>query len=401
MKSLEIFSGAGGLAKGLEESGFENLALVEFNKDACKTLRSNFDPKTVHEVDIRSFDFIPFEGVDIIAGGPPCQPFSLGGSHKAFDDERDMFPYAINAIDELRPKAFVFENVKGILRPSFSEYFDYIILRLKYPSAKSQVGSDWEEHLERLRFFQKNNPSPEYEVSFKLINTANYGISQTRERVIIVGIRADIEGVWEFPEEEFNLDRLLWEQFISLEYWKRHHIDSPLKYSHSPTFLKKIEKIRSKYSLIPPSGKPWRTMRDVLGGLPDPQTKHYVQDHIFRDGARSYPGHTGSMFDLPSKTIKAGAHGVPGGENMIRYADDSIRYLTVHEAKLIQEFPSDFIFSGAWGEAMRQIGNAVPVTLGKIIGNQLFKVLSLEENESKLSYEDGFKTSVNYYEDWI
>lgn len=376
MKSLEIFSGAGGLAKGLEESGFENLALVEFNKDACKTLRANFNPRTVHEVDIRSFDFKPFKGVDLIAGGPPCQPFSLGGSHKAFDDERDMFPYAIKAIDELRPKAFVFENVKGILRPSFSEYFNYILLRLKYPSAKSHVDSDWGKHLEELRGFQKKNPIPEYEVSFKLINTANYGIPQTRERVIIVGIRADIECVWEFPKEEFNLDRLLWEQFVSTEYWKRHNIDSPLEYSHSPTFLKKIVKIRSKYSLIPPSGKPWQTMRDVLGRLPDPQAKHDIQDHIFRDGARSYPGHTGSMFDLPSKTIKAGAHGVPGGENMIRYADDSIRYLTMHEAKIIQEFPKDFVFSGAWGEAMRQIGNAVPVTLGRKIGEQLFKTLS-------------------------
>lgn len=384
MKSLEIFSGAGGLAKGLEESGFDNLALVEFNKNACKTLRANFNPRTVHEVDIRSFDFRHFKGLDLIAGGPPCQPFSLGGSHKAFDDERDMFPYAIKAIDELKPKVFVFENVKGILRPSFSEYFDYILLRLKYPSAKSHVESDWEEHLERLRGFQKDNPIPEYKVSFKLINTANYGIPQTRERVIIVGIRADIEGVWEFPKEEFNLDRLLWEQYVSMEYWQRHHINTPLEYSHSPTFLKKIEKIRSKYSLIPPSGKPWRTMRDVLGCLPDPQTEHYIQDHIFRDGARSYPGHTGSMFDLPSKTIKAGAHGVPGGENMIRYVDDSIRYLTVHEAKLIQEFPNDFLFSGAWGEAMRQIGNAVPVTLGRKIGDQLSKILSLKEDEGNL-----------------
>ncbi|WP_201580496.1 DNA (cytosine-5-)-methyltransferase [Psychrobacter sp. Pi2-52] len=394
MKSLEIFSGAGGLAKGLEESGFDNLALVEFNKDACKTLRANFNSRNVHELDIRSFDFTPFKGVDLIAGGPPCQPFSLGGSHKAFNDERDMFPYAIKAIDELKPKAFVFENVKGILRPSFSEYFDYILLRLKYPSSKPQTGLDWSEHLYNLRIFQKNNPIPEYEVSFKLINTANYGIPQTRERVIIVGLRADIENVWKFPKEEFNLDRLLWEQFVSMEYWERHHIDSPLKYSHSPTFLKRAEKIRNKYGLIPPSGKPWRTMRDVLGYLPDPKSKHGIEDHNFRNGARSYPGHTGSMFDLPSKTIKAGAHGVPGGENMIRYADDSIRYLTVHEAKLIQEFPSDFVFSGAWGESMRQIGNAVPVTLGRKIGNQLANILSLEKN--KLDFENDLKASINH-----
>lgn len=377
MRSLEIFSGAGGLAKGLEDSGFENLALVEFNKDACKTLRANFDHRKVYETDIRNFDFMPFNGVDLIAGGPPCQPFSLGGSHKAFNDERDMFPYAIKAIDELKPKAFIFENVKGILRPSFSDYFDYIILRLKYPSIKHQSNTNlyWTDHFNELKAFEKNNPIAEYKVKFKLINTANYGIPQTRERVIIVGIRSDIKADWEFPKEEFSLDRLLWEQFASNEYWKRHNINSSIEYSHSSTFFKKIEKIREKYSLIAPIGMPWRTMRDALGHLPDPKSRHIIEDHIFRDGARSYPGHTGSMFDLPSKTIKAGAHGVPGGENMIRYADDSIRYLTVHEAKLIQDFPSDFTITGAWGEAMRQIGNAVPVTLGKKIGDQLFKVL--------------------------
>ena len=96
------------------------------------------------------------------------------------------------------------------------------------------------------------------------------------------------------------------------------------------------------------------TVRDALKGVPDPSTKHGITDHIFRDGARTYPGHTGSDFDSPAKTIKAGGHGVPGGENMLRHFDGAIRYFTVFEAKRIQTFPDDFVITGAWGEALRQ-----------------------------------------------
>lgn len=384
MKSIELFSGAGGLAKGLEFAGFSHEAFVEFNRDACATLRYNFEPEKVFEGDIRDYDFSCFDEIDIVAGGPPCQPFSLGGKHKAFDDQRDMFPYAIEAIDTLRPKAFIFENVKGLLRSSFSEYFQYIILRLEYPDCRANDYSNWTEHLSKLRrLSQCAHTPPEYKVQYQLINAADFGIPQTRERVIIVGIRSDIRGEWEFPEGGCNLERLLWEQYVSGEYWERHGIKAPLSYSHSPHFIRKIDVIREKFGLFPPSGKPWVTMRDILGHLPDPNSNHSIIDHEFRDGARSYPGHTGSMYDLPSKTIKAGGHGVPGGENMIRYHDDSIRYLTVHEAKLIQGFPSSFQVHGAWGEAMRQIGNAVPATVGMKIGFELQKLLQSENAHEK------------------
>ena len=133
MRSLELFSGCGGLAKGLELAGFEHRAFVEVNKWACQSLRANFNPKLVHEADVRDFDFGAVGPVDLIAGGPPCQPFSLGGLSRAHKDSRDMFPQAIRAIHELKPRGFVFENVKGLLRKSFSDYFEYIILRLTFP----------------------------------------------------------------------------------------------------------------------------------------------------------------------------------------------------------------------------------------------------------------------------
>jgi len=115
----------------------------------------------------------------------------------------------------------------------------------------------------------------------------------------------------------------------------------------------------------------WRTVRDALASVCDPRDPHTISGHEYRGGARSYPGHTGSELDLPAKTIKAGGHGVPGGENMMRFPDGTVRYFTTFEAKRIQTFPDDFIVEGGWGEAMRQVGNAVPVTLAHRLGESL------------------------------
>jgi len=374
MKTLEIFSGAGGLAKGLELSGFEHAAFVEFNKHACDSLAENFDSERIFFGDIKDFDLDSLEKIDIVAGGPPCQPFSLGGKHKANQDSRDMFPYAIRAIEKLTPKAFVFENVKGLLRQSFSDYFEYIILRLSYPDFASPEHSNWENHLKKLRCIDKfDYTGKKYDVKFKLINAADYGVPQTRERVVIVGIRSDLALPWSFPVETHSEDRLLWDMYITSEYWKRHKIPKSLRPTLSGSLKEKIARLYDKYGLFEPELLPWKTIRDSLFDMPDPKSNHGIIDHIFRDGARTYPGHTGSDFDWPSKTIKAGGHGVPGGENMIRFNDGSVRYFTTFEAKRIQTFPDDFIIKGAWGETMRQIGNAVPVLLAEKIGSELAK----------------------------
>lgn len=329
MQMMELFSGCGGLAKGMENAGFSHVAFVELNHFACESLRKNFSPGIVHETDIRSFDFSKIGPIDAIAGGPPCQPFSLGGLAKAYDDHRDMFPEAARAISELSPKGFVFENVKGLLRKSFSEYFEYILLRLTYPNFHKSPEEVWKTHLGRLRSITfQNYRDLKYRVQFKLLNAADYGVPQVRERVFIVGIRSDIPAVWTWPK---------------------------------PTCSK----------------SEWLTINDALKGISDPrESSNRILDHVYIGGARRYPGHTGSPIEKPSKTIKAGAHGVPGGENMILYKDGSVRYLTVHEAKTLQTFPRDYKIVGSWGEAMRQIGNAVPVKLAEIIGRQFHQVLS-------------------------
>lgn len=151
INSIELFTGAGGLAMGMQLAGCHHRALIEWDKDSCDTLRGNISSgyppahdwhviqSDVRKINYSSLDF----SVQLISGGPPCQPFSLGGKHQAYNDHRDMFPEAVRAVRELKPKAFVFENVKGLLRKSFSTYFNYILLQLTYPDVIRTESQTW------------------------------------------------------------------------------------------------------------------------------------------------------------------------------------------------------------------------------------------------------------------
>jgi DNA (cytosine-5)-methyltransferase 1 len=379
MKSLELFSGAGGLARGLELAGFKHAGFVESDKNACNSLRKNFNPNLVYEGDIRNFDLACVNEIDLIAGGPPCQPFSLGGKHKANEDQRDMFPYAAKAVAHHKPSAFIFENVKGLLRSSFSKYFEYVIIRMTYPEVSIKKYETWSEHFNRLNQIKWSEHSGiKYHLNFKLLNAADYGVPQIRERVFIVGIRSDLGVEWSFPPTTHSRDILFRDQFITDYYWQRHNIRNALSVTEQ-----EICSLKSQILELPleTAKLPWQTVRDALGSVPHPASDHGISDHIFRAGAKTYPGHTGSYIDLPAKTLKAGGHGVPGGENMIRYEDGSVRYFTVYEGKLLQTFKSDFQIAGPWGEAMRQIGNAVPTQLAERIGQKLFNALSYRNEQ--------------------
>ena len=141
MKSIELFAGAGGLALGASLTGFIPAAVIEWDKWACDTVRENQERRhplvldwPLHEQDVRTFDFSVFSGdIDLVAGGPPCQPFSLGGKHRAYSDKRDMFPSTIDTVRAVRPKAFLIENVKGLTRANFANYLQYTILQLNFP----------------------------------------------------------------------------------------------------------------------------------------------------------------------------------------------------------------------------------------------------------------------------
>lgn len=376
MKSVELFAGAGGLAMGVSLAGFDSLAVVEWDKWACDTIRENQKrgfPLTrdwpLWEGDVRSFDWssIP-EGIDLLAGGPPCQPFSMGGKHRAYGDSRDMFPATVEVVRKLRPKSFVVENVKGLTRSSFANYYQYILLQLEFPEVYRKDGETWMEHLKRLQTEKSSGTlhlsGLTYNVVPTLVNAADYGVPQKRERVFIVGFRSDLNIRWSFPPPSHGSDALLYAKWISGEYWDRHKIATKNRPS-LPTRL--ISGVRRLSSLFPPAERPWRTVRDALIDVPDPRRdgEHLFNNHHYQAGARVYPGHTGSPLDLPAKTLKAGDHGVPGGENMMVLDNGDVRYFSARESARLQTFPDGYVFHGSWSETMRQLGNAVPVALGR------------------------------------
>ena len=379
--SLELFCGTGGLALGLQQAGFSHKALIEWDRDSCDNINGNIINGyalirnwNVIQADVRSIDFSKrFNGVRLVSGGPPCQPFSLGGKHQANNDKRDMFPQAVRAVRELRPQAFIFENVKGLLRRSFSSYFNYILLQLRYPDLTIKDGMSWEEHLSMLEKYHTSeyHDGLIYNVVFRLVNAADYGVPQIRHRVIIVGYRSDIDANWSFPSATHSKEALLFSKWVSGEYWNNHGLLIPDTVpAKDRSIVERVKKYGAKLL-------PWVTVRDALMGLPEPVEgeEPEIANHEYRSGAKSYPGHSGSLLDEPSKTIKAGAHGVPGGENMIVLDDGTQRYYTVRESARIQTFPDDYLFYGSWTESMRQIGNAVPVKLAKIIGDSIYKQL--------------------------
>jgi DNA (cytosine-5)-methyltransferase 1 len=215
MKSIELFAGAGGLALATANAGFHHKAVLEWNPNACATLRQNQEVglsqlrgARIVEGDISEVDFAEFAGsVDLVSGGPPCQPFSIGGKHEGMDDNRNLFPHAIRAVREIAPKAFLFENVKGLLRDSFTNHYQYIVHQLTYPEMTRKGDEEWTDHLARLEkaVTKGCTNSVKYNVIFQLMNAANFGVPQHRHRVLIVGIRSDLKLQYSFPQQTHEL----------------------------------------------------------------------------------------------------------------------------------------------------------------------------------------------------
>jgi DNA (cytosine-5)-methyltransferase 1 len=383
LNSIELFTGAGGLALGVAKAGFLHDAVIEWNRDACCSLRENSGHLAlmrdwpVYEQDVREYDFRKHAGtLTLIAAGAPCQPFSLAGKHRGHEDHRNMFPEVFRAVREALPPAVVIENVKGLLRASFRPYFDYIVAALSAPEMPAFLGEAWQDHKSRLEkvIASRCVPGTRYRVSHQLLNAADYGVPQRRERVFIIAIREDLNVRWKGLKPTHSEDALLFAKWCDGSYWREHDMEPlPMPSRLIPRVRRLRESIPELFPL-----KRWRTVRDALRGLPEPldYVPHpTIVNHVGNPGARSYPGHTGSPWDEPAKTLKAGDHGVPGGENMLRREDGSVRYFTVREAARLQTFPDDYIFRGAWSEGFRQLGNAVPVDLGYAVAKEIRDML--------------------------
>ena len=170
--SIEICAGAGGQALGLEQAGFDHIALVELEPPACATLRLNRPHWEVVEGDLCNFDGRPYRGIDLLAGGVPCPPFSKAGKQLGAEDERNLFPEAIRLVDECRPQAVMLENVRGLLDPIFDDYRKKITTDLK----KLGYISEW-----------------------RLLNASDFGTPQLRPRVVLIALKAGAYEYFQWP----------------------------------------------------------------------------------------------------------------------------------------------------------------------------------------------------------
>lgn len=307
MRIISLFSGAGGLDLGLIQAGNEVVWANDIDKNAVETYSANIGNHIVCE-DIKNIDIATIPDADVVVGGFPCQGFSQANRFRMLDDERNqLYRFFYNVIKEKQPKFFIAENVKGILSLGKGEAIKQII-----------------QDFEKAGFITE----------LHLVNMANYGVPETRQRVIIVGQRIDIgtEMVFRFPSETHSKD--------------------------GTDGLKK-----------------WVSIRTAIEHFPNPDEPNEVLNHEYskyKVEYRDYTAHRPTDPEKPSPTILARGNGGGGVCALPHY--NGMRRLTVRESAAIQTFPDDFEFYGSRGACYRQIGNAVPVSFAKILGKELIRV---------------------------
>jgi DNA (cytosine-5)-methyltransferase 1 len=378
------------MALGMYRAGVEHEQLVEWDPRACAILRVNAErepqlwkSESIREMDVRTWlegcGELGLDDIDMIAGGPPCQPFSISGKNAGQSDERNMFPAAIEAVRRIRPKTFVFENVPGLLRAKSLPYYEYIEHQLRKPEITPGDGEDWQKHCSRIK--RAGETGLIYRVYRQTINAAGLGVPQLRQRVFLIGIRADVPGAldWKKIVPTHSEDALLRAQWVSGDYWREHDVERPELPDRLTARVRRLQTLDGLDDQRPR----WQTVRDAIQKFPWPTNREDtpgVLNHRGIPDARTYKGHTGSWIDWPAKAIKAGVHGVCGGEAMIRFHDGTLRYLTVRESAAIQSFPDDYEFPGTRTAMMRAIGNAVAVDVAATIGSRLLTTTGMDSS---------------------
>ena len=329
-KVLELFAGAGGLAVGMEKAGLKCVALNEIDKHACETLRTNRPNWNVYEGDIKNFSFFSYHNqVDVVTGGFPCQAFSYAGKRLGFEDARGTLFYEFaRVVKEVNPPICIGENVKGLLSHDNGKTLQGMI------SILDEIGYNV--------------------VPVKVLKAINYKVPQKRERLILVGIRKDIDVKYVYPKpykKIYNLKDAL---------KKGDLFDTDVPKSNG---VKYPESKKNVLDLVPPKGY-WRD-------LPLEIQKDFMGASFYLGG-----GKTGMArrigWDEPCLTLTCS----PAQKQTERCHPDETRPFTVREYARIQTFPDNWHFSGPISQQYKQIGNAVPVNLGREIGYSIIKFLN-------------------------
>lgn len=329
-KVLELFAGAGGLAVGMEKAGLKCVALNEIDKHACETLRTNRPNWNVYEGDIKNFSFFSYHNqVDVVTGGFPCQAFSYAGKRLGFEDARGTLFYEFaRVVKEVNPPICIGENVKGLLSHDNGKTLQGMI------SILDEIGYNV--------------------VPVEVLKAINYKVPQKRERLILVGIRKDIDVKYVYPKpykKIYNLKDAL---------KKGDLFDTDVPKSNG---VKYPESKKNVLDLVPPKGY-WRD-------LPLEIQKDFMGASFYLGG-----GKTGMArrigWDEPCLTLTCS----PAQKQTERCHPDETRPFTVREYARIQTFPDNWHFSGPISQQYKQIGNAVPVNLGREIGYSIIKFLN-------------------------
>lgn len=327
---IELFAGAGGLALGMEKAGLKCTVLNEIDKYACATLRKNRRDWNVLEGDIKDFDFSKYKGkADVVTGGFPCQAFSYAGNRLGLADARGTLFYEFaRVVNEVKPPICIGENVRGLLNHDKGRTLKGMI------SILDEIGYNV--------------------VPVEVLKAIHYNVPQKRERLILVGVRKDIEISYEYPKPNNKIYNLV----DALRKGALYDSDVPKSEG-----AKYPEKKKEVLDLVPPKGY-WRD-------LPLDIQKEYMGKSFYLGGGR-----TGMArrigWDEPSLTLTCS----PAQKQTERCHPDETRPFTVREYARIQTFPDDWEFDGSTSQQYKQIGNAVPVNLGKEIGYSIVKFLN-------------------------
>lgn len=322
---IELFAGAGGLALGLEQAGINDLAFVEFDKACCETLKANRPSWNVINRDIHDVDFSLYKNrIDVVSGGFPCQAFSYAGKKLGFDDTRGtLFHEYARCVNEVNPKMFLAENVRGLVSHDKGRTLETIL------SVFESLG---------------------YKVQYKILNACYYGVPQKRERIVIIGIRNDLTDTI-----QFNFPVPSSRQTTLREGLAGCPQSPGQQYS---------DRKRKVLELVPPGG--------CWVDLPDDVAKEYMGASYYSGGGRRGMARRIS-WDEPCLTLTCS----PSQKQTERCHPDETRPFTIREYARIQSFPDDWEFVGGMGDQYKQIGNAVPVGLAKRIGEEIVRALEV------------------------
>ena len=318
IRAIDLFCGAGGLTLGMKRAGVHTVAAVEYDRDACRTFEASFPDVTLIEDDIRNVDFHAYSGLDLVVGGPPCQPWSTGGKRMGERDTRDMLPEFVRAVLEIRPKAFLMENVPGLA----GTHRDYLIETVR----------------PLLDHYDIADPI--------LVNAAEHGVPQKRRRMLLTGYRKDFGGVFEVPQAR----KLVPASTVIGKSIVGEHNPSKVTYAKNPD----IRPNPFDGQLFNGGGrgidlsKPSPTILASAGGNKTP----------FVDVADLVPAYHSHLM----------AGGKPRSGTL-----PNARRISVRECARLQTFPDEMLFHGRRSSQYRQVGNAVPPVLAEMAARALLK----------------------------